>query len=87
MLDLQGDPNQFQYLVDSPIIANISRENVFYKNPMYYAMGHFSKFLPRNSIRIELKVLTEEKSPLVEPLKVVSFENANQSNSHHCFKS
>ncbi len=41
---------------------------------MYYAMAHFSKLLPRDSIRIELKVLKKEKSPLVEPLKVVAFK-------------
>ena len=74
VLDLQGGPNWIANFVDSPIIANTSNRNVFYKNPMYYAMGHFSKFLPRNSIRIELKVLKEEKKPLVEPLKIVSFK-------------
>jgi len=74
VLDLQGGPNQFQYYVDSPIIANTSSGNVFYKNPMYYTMGHFSKFLPRDSIRIEMKVLKEKKIPFVEPLKVVTFK-------------
>jgi glucosylceramidase len=74
VLDLQGGPNQFEYFVDSPIIANTSSGNVFYKNPMYYAMGHFSKFLPRDSIRIELKVLKEDKNPLIELLKVVAFK-------------
>jgi glucosylceramidase len=80
VLDLEGGPNQFQYFVDSPIIANTSSGNVFYKNPMYYTMGHFSKFLPRDSIRVELKVLKEDKTPFIEPLKVVCFKTpANQT--------
>jgi glucosylceramidase len=79
VLDLEGGPNQFQYFVDSPILANTSSGNVFYKNPMYYAMGHFSKFLPRGSICIGMKVLKQENSLFTEPLKVVSFKTpANQ---------
>ncbi|CAF1489745.1 unnamed protein product [Adineta steineri] len=34
VLDLHGGPNQFQYYVDSPIIANTTSGNVFYKNPI-----------------------------------------------------
>lgn len=26
--------------------------NLIYKQPIYYALGHFSKFIPENSIRI-----------------------------------
>ncbi|CAF0939439.1 unnamed protein product [Adineta steineri] len=74
VLDLHGGPNQFQYYVDSPIIANTTSANVFYKNPMYYAMGHFSKFLPRDSIRVEMKLVKEEKMRYVVPLKIVSFK-------------
>ncbi|CAG0889293.1 unnamed protein product [Cyprideis torosa] len=39
-------PNWAGNLVDAPIIVNPTA-NEFYKQPMYYAMGHFSKFLPR----------------------------------------
>lgn len=74
LLDLQGGPNWIQNFVDSPIIANTTNRNVFYKNPMYYAMGHFSKFLPRDSLRIELKILKQDKQPFVEALKVICFK-------------
>ncbi|CAF2923196.1 unnamed protein product [Rotaria sp. Silwood2] len=74
VLDLEGGPNHIRNFVDSPIIANTSSGTVFYKNPMYYAMGHFSKFIPRNSIRLGMNVLKEEKRhTLTEPLKIVSF--------------
>jgi len=53
-LDLKGGPNWAGNLVDSPIIVNAS-SGEFYKQPMFYAMGHFSKFLPPESYRIGLK--------------------------------
>ncbi|XP_074650031.1 lysosomal acid glucosylceramidase-like [Tubulanus polymorphus] len=50
-LDLQGGPNWVKNYVDSPIIVD-AKNQIFYKQPMYYAMGHFSKFIPRRCIRI-----------------------------------
>eukprot|EP00008_Paramoeba_atlantica_P002781 CAMPEP_0201484756 /NCGR_PEP_ID=MMETSP0151_2-20130828/8906_1 /ASSEMBLY_ACC=CAM_ASM_000257 /TAXON_ID=200890 /ORGANISM="Paramoeba atlantica, Strain 621/1 / CCAP 1560/9" /LENGTH=414 /DNA_ID=CAMNT_0047868561 /DNA_START=332 /DNA_END=1576 /DNA_ORIENTATION=+ len=44
-LDLEGGPNWANNFVDSPIIANTTSGDVFYKQPMFYAMGHFSKFV------------------------------------------
>lgn len=39
-LDLEGGPNWSKNYVDSPIIVDGSR-GVFYKQPMFYHMGHF----------------------------------------------
>ncbi|KAL1422245.1 hypothetical protein MTO96_022126 [Rhipicephalus appendiculatus] len=58
-LDTQGGPNWAKNFVDSPIIVNATAKE-FYKQPMYYALGHFSKFLPRGSVRIFSRV--NEKS-------------------------
>jgi glucosylceramidase len=52
-LNLQGGPNWVGNFVDSPIIVN-SSSGEFYKQPMFYAMGHFSAFLPRDSVRVGL---------------------------------
>lgn len=51
-LDMSGGPNWENNFVDSPIIVN-AKKNEFYKQPMFYAMGHFTKFIPRNSVRID----------------------------------
>lgn len=51
-LNTEGGPNWAKNFVDSPIIVNISSQE-FYKQPMYYALGHFSKFVPRGSVRID----------------------------------
>ncbi|XP_040546696.1 lysosomal acid glucosylceramidase-like isoform X3 [Gallus gallus] len=54
-LDLRGGPNWVENYVDSPIIVDGSR-GVFYKQPMFYHMGHFSKFIPEGSQRVGLRV-------------------------------
>uniref|UniRef100_A0A663N5A5 Glucosylceramidase n=1 Tax=Athene cunicularia TaxID=194338 RepID=A0A663N5A5_ATHCN len=39
-LDLEGGPNWVKNYVDSPVIVDAS-EGIFYKQPMFYHMGHF----------------------------------------------
>lgn len=52
-LNMQGGPNWAKNFVDSPIIVN-TEDQEFYKQPMYYALGHFSKFIQENSIRVDV---------------------------------
>ena len=51
VLDTQGGPNWVGNYVDSPVIVNASA-NEFYKQPLFYAMAHFSKFVLPRSRRI-----------------------------------
>ena len=41
-LDMGGGPNWAGNFVDSPIIVNEEADE-FYKQPMYYALGHVSR--------------------------------------------
>lgn len=50
-LDMTGGPTWISNFVDSPIIVN-STFDEFYKQPMFYVLGHFSNYVPPNSIRI-----------------------------------
>lgn len=43
-LDTSGGPNWVKNMADSPVIVNATADE-FYKQPMFYAMGHFSKFV------------------------------------------
>jgi len=52
-LDMNGGPNWAGNFVDAPIIVN-GEADEFYKNPMYYGLAHFSKFIPEGSVRIGL---------------------------------
>lgn len=44
MLDMKGGPNWANNFVDAPILVDIEKQT-FYRQPMYYYMGHFSKFI------------------------------------------
>lgn len=52
-LDEGGGPNWSENFVDAPIIVNNTVDE-FYKQPMFYAMGHFSKYIPENSVRVDI---------------------------------
>lgn len=52
VLDTIGGPTYIFNYCDAPIIVNASAQE-FYKQPMFYTLGHFSKFVPRNSYRID----------------------------------
>lgn len=52
-LDMNGGVNWAQNNVDAPIIVDTETGETYYKQPMFFFMGHFSKFLPRDSRRVE----------------------------------
>nr|XP_056709475.1 lysosomal acid glucosylceramidase-like [Euleptes europaea] len=52
-LDMKGGPNWVKNFVDSPILVDASKDE-FYKQPMYYHLSHFSKFIPEGSVRVEM---------------------------------
>lgn len=54
-LDLQGGPNWSGNFVDAPIIVDSGKKKL-YKNPMFYILGHFSRFVPPNSRRVDNKL-------------------------------
>jgi len=48
-------PNWANFQADAAIVVNPSQDE-FFKQPIYYGLAHFSKFVPPESYRIELKV-------------------------------
>lgn len=52
VLDLKGGPNHAGNVVDAPIIADTTNKTYFIKQPMFYYLGHFTKFLTPGSVRI-----------------------------------
>ncbi|XP_023311391.1 putative glucosylceramidase 4 [Anoplophora glabripennis] len=55
VLNEEGGPTYIDNYVDSPIIVNATLQE-FYKQPMFYALGHFSKFAVPDSVRLETTV-------------------------------
>ncbi|KNC29753.1 hypothetical protein FF38_05244 [Lucilia cuprina] len=62
ILDERGGPNYVNNTVDAPIILNTDNNSEFYKQPLFYGMGHFSKFISENSQRIEVKLSSIQNS-------------------------
>ena len=52
---------------DSPLIIN-KTGNEYYRQPMFYAIAHFSKFITSDSVRIDIKEEGDEN------LQIVAFE-------------
>lgn len=51
-LNVEGGPTYVGNYVDSPIIVNKTSDE-FYKQPMYYCLGHFSKFIRPGAVRVK----------------------------------
>ncbi|KAE9324941.1 putative glucosylceramidase 4 [Phytophthora rubi] len=64
VLDTNGGPNWAKNYVDAPIIVDETNGNEIYKQPMYYVMGHFSKFLTPGSVRLKFTAASGSKSRL-----------------------
>ncbi|XP_015523845.1 lysosomal acid glucosylceramidase [Neodiprion lecontei] len=52
-LNEEGGPHWHYTYDQSSIVVNAEADE-FYKQPLFYAISHFSKFIPRGSVRVEL---------------------------------
>ncbi|XP_076179383.1 lysosomal acid glucosylceramidase-like [Ptiloglossa arizonensis] len=80
-LNEEGGPTWINNNVDSPIIVNSSRDE-FYKQPMYYALKHFSRFVDRDSVKVSItETETIKSTAFVTPSNevVVVLYNRNAS--------
>ncbi|KAL4158475.1 hypothetical protein PRNP1_004251 [Phytophthora ramorum] len=64
VLNTTGGPKWVDNADDSPILIDEEGGAEFYKQPMFYAMGHFSKFLPPDSVRVALTISSSASSSL-----------------------
>ena len=72
MLDTQGGPSVFENFVDAAIIFDVTNQTL-YKQPIFYGIAHFSKFLQSDCTRISSNL------SLISRLRVeaVAFSCAN----------
>ena len=73
-LDMKGGPNWVENYVDSPILVD-KNANKFYKQPMYYALAHFSRFFRPGSVYTDLKL--EGGSRKFNGLMLVAAQNTD----------
>lgn len=77
-LDIRGGPNWVENFVSSPVIVNVTGQE-YYKQPIFYAMGHFSKFLVPGSIRIHFSIQTtllDQQTDLIRATVFLRPDNA-----------
>lgn len=53
LLNEEGGPNYVSNHVDSAVVVNKTSDEA-YKQPIFYAIGHFSRFIPEDSVRIDV---------------------------------
>ena len=80
ILDVQGGPNWAKNVVDAPLLLPVTSVDAprgsvgsFVKNTQYYAMAHFSKYLPPGSSRIQQII----KKPLLSRILSTAFVTPN----------
>lgn len=71
VLDERGGPNHVDNLCDAPVIADTTRNDLYYQNSYYY-MGHFSKYIRPGAVKIACTVSHE-------PLETTAFKNPDNS--------
>ncbi|CAI5662238.1 unnamed protein product [Oreochromis niloticus] len=87
-LDPNGGPNWVKNFVDSPVIVDATRD-VFYKQPSFYSMAHFSKFLWEGSQRVGVSASGEthlEFSAFIRPDGSLVLIILNRSSSDILFE-
>eukprot|EP01137_Pigoraptor_chileana_P009599 Opistho-2@58118 len=66
-LDIKGGPNHARNFVDAPIICDVAEDDSgnlqpqnnatrFFRQPMFYALAHFSAFIPPGSVRVAINL-------------------------------
>lgn len=72
LLDMQGGPNWADNQVDAPILVDLENQT-FYRQPMYYYLGHFSKFILPGSRLLRSEVMGPR------PIECVVFQTPETS--------
>ncbi|XP_062540118.1 lysosomal acid glucosylceramidase [Armigeres subalbatus] len=55
MLNEIGGPNYANNYVETAVVVNATSGEEVYKQPIFYALGHFSRFITEGSVRFEVK--------------------------------
>lgn len=69
VLNLQGGPTYINFTADAPVVVSDDGSE-FYKQPMFYGLGHFSKFVVPGSKRV---VLNFSEKTATDDVQVLGF--------------
>ncbi|XP_053667414.1 lysosomal acid glucosylceramidase [Anopheles marshallii] len=71
VLDERGGPNYANNFVESAVIVNATSQEEAYKQPIFYGLGHFSRFILPGSVRLEVRSSNSD-------VAVVAFERTDK---------
>ena len=71
VLDERGGPNYADNFVESAVIVNGTSWEEAYKQPIFYGLGHFSRFILPGSVRLEVQSSSGD-------VQVIAFERPNK---------
>ena len=77
-LDLEGGPNWSKNFVDAPIIIDF-KENKYIRQPMYYALAHFTKFIKPNSLNLKQNLNISGKLTWFSTVYATSFKTPDNN--------
>ena len=83
-VDMTGGPSWVKNFADSPVVVDAGKKE-FYKQPMFYILGHFSKFVPPGSVVVGIIADDMPSTPAVAFLRpdgsiVVNWANMRDAN-------
>ncbi len=79
VLNPQGGPNHVSNFCNAPIIADPVAQTLQYQ-PAYWYLGHFSRYLPPGSVRLQ----TQVTGAGAENVQVTTFVQPDVWNTQHC---
>jgi len=79
-LSRKGGPNWAGFGADSPIIVDSDKVE-FIKQPMFYALAHIAKFIPRGSHVISAELEITEESLFSDAIHAVAVERPDRATS------
>lgn len=81
-LDFQGGPNWIENYCYAAVAVNCTADE-FHKRVLFYVLGHFSKFLPEGSVRVNTVTSSNEQGDsMLENLDVIAFKVKSQGCSN-----
>lgn len=73
-LNQKGEPNLLNNKYDAAIIVDAENDR-FFKQPLFYVMQHFSRFVPPGSVRLNTRLNFQ---PFFDDLFVLAFDTPQE---------
>lgn len=81
-LNPEGGPMNIKDGLEAPVVVD-GENDEFFKNPIFYIMGHFSKFIFKGSVRIQTTLTEDTVLNSANLIQQLAMKNPDGSVSIH----